>query len=95
MRMREVILRAVNKEITWIQAADILGVSARSMRRWKIKVERAGFEGLIDGRTRGHGWPRQRQRDELESLLQLVVAASDATTLPVDSPPRRRLPFER
>ena len=32
MRMREVILRAVNKEITWIQAADIMGFSARSTR---------------------------------------------------------------
>ena len=71
MKMREVILRAVNRELTWAQAADILGFSARSMRRWKVKFERAGFEGLVDGRTRGHGSPRRVRRDELEPLLQL------------------------
>jgi len=71
MKMREVILRAVNRELTWIQAADILGFSARTMRRWKTKFEYAGFEGLIDGRTRGHGAPRRVRRDELEPLLRL------------------------
>src|SRR5262245_27341942 len=71
MRMREVILRAVNKEITWAQAADIMGFTDRSMRRWKVKFERFGFEGLIDGRTRGHGSPRRVRREELEPLLQL------------------------
>lgn len=71
MKMREVILRAVNRELTWIQAADILGFTARTMRRWKTKFEYAGFEGLVDGRTRGHGSPRRVRRDELEPLLRL------------------------
>lgn len=71
MRMREVILRAVNRELTWIQAADILGFSARTMRRWKTKFELEGFEGLIDGRTRGHGSARRVRRDELEPILRL------------------------
>lgn len=71
MKLREVILRAVNRELTWIQAADILGFSARTMRRWKCKFEHAGFEGLIDGRTRGHGSPRRVRRDELEPILRL------------------------
>jgi transposase len=71
MKIREVILRAVNRELTWIQAADILGMSARTMRRWKTKFEYAGMEGLVDGRTRGHGSPRRVRRDELEPLLRL------------------------
>ena len=71
MKIREVILRAVNRELTWIQAADILGLTARTMRRWKTKFEYAGFEGLVDGRTRGHGCPRRVRRDELEPLLRL------------------------
>jgi len=71
MRMREVILRAANREITWIQAADIMGFTARSMRRWKVKFEQAGFEGLVDGRTRGHGSPRRIRRDEIEPILRL------------------------
>ncbi|MCK4249431.1 MAG: helix-turn-helix domain-containing protein [Candidatus Omnitrophica bacterium] len=33
--MQEVILRAISGEIHWIQAAEILGISDRQMRRWK------------------------------------------------------------
>ena len=71
MRVKEVLMRAVRREVTWIQAADILGISARSMRRWKVKFETAGLEGVVDGRTRGHASGRRVRRDELERLLKL------------------------
>ncbi len=71
MRTREVLMRAVQREISWIQAADILGISARSMRRWKVKFETAGLEGVVDGRTRGHASPRRVTKQELEYLLRL------------------------
>ncbi len=71
MRVREVLMRAVQREISWIQAADILGISARSMRRWKVKFETAGLEGVVDGRTRGHASPRRVTKQELEYLLRL------------------------
>jgi len=45
MKMREVILRAVNRELTWLQAADILGFSARSMRRLEDQVRVRGLRG--------------------------------------------------
>jgi hypothetical protein len=35
MKIQEVILRAVAKRITWWQAAEIIGISDRSLRRWK------------------------------------------------------------
>lgn len=35
MKVQEVILRARAKKITWWQAAEILGLSHRSMRRWR------------------------------------------------------------
>jgi hypothetical protein len=35
MKVQEVILRAVAKKITWWQAAEIIGISDRSMRRWR------------------------------------------------------------
>jgi hypothetical protein len=35
MKIQEVILRAVAKKITWVQAAEILGLCERQMRRWK------------------------------------------------------------
>src|SRR5439155_8922471 len=34
MKVQEVILRAMAKKITWWQAAEIIGVSDRQMRRW-------------------------------------------------------------
>ena len=35
MKEQEVILRAMAKKITWVQGAEIIGVSDRSMRRWR------------------------------------------------------------
>ena len=35
MKAQEVILRAMAKKITWLQAAEIIGISDRSMRRWR------------------------------------------------------------
>lgn len=35
MKVQEVILRAAAKKITWWQAAEIIGISDRSMRRWR------------------------------------------------------------
>jgi hypothetical protein len=35
MKMPEVILRAMAKKISWWQAAEILGISYRQMRRWQ------------------------------------------------------------
>ena len=71
MKVREVLLRAVNRELSWIQAADILGVTPRTMRRWKLKFERRGIEGLVDGRTAGHPSPNKIRRREVEPLLRL------------------------
>jgi transposase len=71
MRVREVLMRAVQREISWIQAAGILGISARNMRRWKVKFETAGLEGVLDRRTLGHANPRRVTRAELERLLAL------------------------
>jgi transposase len=71
MRVREVLMRAVQGEISWIQAADILGISARNMRRWKVKFETAGLEGVLDRRTLGHANPRRVRREQIETLLGL------------------------
>jgi transposase len=70
MKVQEVILRAVAKKITWIQAAEILGVSPRHMRRWKEKYERFGFFALFDGR-RGRASPRRVPSAVLDEVLRL------------------------
>jgi transposase len=38
------------KTITWWQAAEIIGISDRSMRRWKQRYEEHGYDGLLDRR---------------------------------------------
>ncbi|MDE3180527.1 MAG: helix-turn-helix domain-containing protein [Acidobacteriota bacterium] len=50
MKVQEVILRALAKKITWWQAAEILGVSDRQMRRWKTRYQEYGYDGLWDRR---------------------------------------------
>ena len=51
MRVQEVILKAVAGEIKWVQAADILGVSTRTIRRKYRSYKEYGIDGLLDYRT--------------------------------------------
>jgi len=52
MRVQEVILRAIEGRLKWYQAAEILGISDRQMRRWKIRYEKQGYDGIFDRRHR-------------------------------------------
>src|SRR5437660_582636 len=58
MKVQEVILRAMAKKITWWQAAEIIGISDRHMRRWRERYEEFGYDGLFD-RRRGKPSPRR------------------------------------
>jgi hypothetical protein len=42
MKVQEVILRAMAKKLTWWQAAEIIGISDRSMRWWRERLEEFG-----------------------------------------------------
>ena len=35
MKLQDVLLKAMAKKITWWQAAEIIGVTDRTMRRWR------------------------------------------------------------
>ena len=50
MKVQEVILRALSRQLTWIQAAEILGCSARSIRRLRLRYQQGGYDGLLDHR---------------------------------------------
>lgn len=50
MTRKEVIVRAIDGRLTWIAAADILGITPRHMRRLKQAYERQGYGGLVDQR---------------------------------------------
>ena len=70
MKVQEVILRAMAKKITWWQAAEILGISNRTMRRWKWQYENEGFKALVDGRKGRPSWKRV-PAGETERILAL------------------------
>jgi len=73
MTMQEVILRAMSGRQTWLQAADVLGISPRTMRRWKWKYETLGYDGLWDRRRRTPS-PRRAPVAEVQRLLRLYRA---------------------
>jgi transposase len=50
MKLQDVLLKAMAKKITWWEAAEIIGVTDRTMRRWREKLEEQGYSGLADGR---------------------------------------------
>jgi transposase len=58
MKVQDVLLQAMAKKITWWQAAEILGISDRHMRRWRERYEAEGYNGLFDRRR---GKPSRRR----------------------------------
>jgi len=70
MKVQEVILRAMAKRITWWQAAEILGISDRSMRRCRERYEQHGYDGLFD-RRRGKPSPKRVPVETVEEVLRL------------------------
>jgi len=70
MKVQEVILRAMAKKITWWQAAEIIGISDRQMRRWRERYEEVGFRGLFD-RRRGKPSPKRVPLVVVEKVLGL------------------------
>lgn len=70
MKVQEVILRAFAKQISWIQAAEILGRSPRQVRRMKSNYEKHGFHALFDGRI-GKASPRRAPIEVVEEVFRL------------------------
>src|SRR5881628_3598494 len=70
MKVQEVILRAMAKKITWWQAAEIIGISDRQMRRWRERYEAFGYDGLFD-RRQGKPSPKRVPVALVEQVLGL------------------------
>ena len=70
MKVQEVILRAMGKKINWWQAAEIIGISERQMRRWRERYEEHGYDGLID-RRRGRPSQKRVPLAQAEQVLGL------------------------
>src|SRR6266436_3243207 len=70
MRVHEVFMQALNGRQPWIQVAEVLGVSARTVRRLRWRYERDGFTGLYDHRHHTPS-PRAVPLAEVQRILQL------------------------
>lgn len=70
MKVQEVILRALSGELQWFQAAEILGVSPRTMRRYRMGLEKYGYSGLVD-RRRSSPSARSVPVAEVTRILEL------------------------
>ena len=70
MKVQEVIMKAMAGKLMWFEAAEILGVTARSMRRWRQRMEEHGYDGLYDYRKKRPS-PKQLPVATLENVLRL------------------------
>jgi len=70
MKIQEVILRAISGQILWMQAAEIIGISDRGIRRWKQRYEEYGYDGLFDRRTKRPS-PKKVPLADVEKVLRL------------------------
>jgi hypothetical protein len=73
MKLQEVILKAMAKKISWIDAAEIAGMSVRNMQRKRQAYEEFGYTGLYDQR-RGKRSTHRVAMKTAEKVLELYRA---------------------
>jgi transposase len=70
MKLQDVLLKAMAKQISWWDAAEIIGVTDRTMRRWRERMVRDGYSGLRD-RRKGKPSMRRVPLETVEEVLRL------------------------
>src|SRR5438309_311637 len=94
MKVQEVILQAMARKISWYQAAEIIGISDRHMRRWRERYEEFGFRGLFD-RRRGKPSPKRVPvsggRESSGAVSGEVFRSEPAASSPRGAPSRDQL----
>jgi transposase len=70
MKLQDVLLKAMAKKITWWDAAEIIGVTDRTMRRWRERLEMEGYSGLVD-RRKGKPSDKRVPLGKVEEVLRL------------------------
>jgi transposase len=70
MKLQDVLLKAMAKKITWWEAAEIIGVTDRTMRRWRERLDTHGYSGLVD-RRKGKPSDRRVPVARVEEVLRL------------------------
>lgn len=70
MKVQDVILKAMAKKISWLEAAEIVGVCDRTMRRMREAYQQFGYTGLFDQR-RGKRSIHRVPMETAEEVLRL------------------------
>lgn len=70
MKVQEVIMRAMSGKISWLEAAEILRWSPRTLRRWRERYEHHGYDGLYDRRKKRPS-PKRVPFKTAEKVLRL------------------------
>ena len=70
MRFASLLARQERGEISQGEAAEMLGVAERTLRRWRDRYEDEGEAGLVDRRL-GRPSPKRAPWEELERMLGL------------------------
>jgi transposase len=70
IKLQDVLLKAMAKKIRWWEAAEIIGVSDRTMRRWRERLQEHGYSGLAD-RRKGNRSDKRVPLEIAEKVLQL------------------------
>ena len=70
MKVQEVMMQAISGKLTWVQAEEILGWQPRRLRRWRLRYERRGYDGLWD-RRRQRPSPRRAPVAEVARIVRL------------------------
>jgi len=71
MTRQEIILRAYAKKVSWIEAAEILGMSCRNLRRLRNGYEKHGYGALFDKRV-GKASPKRISVEIVEQVLGCI-----------------------
>jgi transposase len=70
MKLQDVLLKAMAKKISWWEAAEIIGVTDRTMRRWRERLDKHGYSGWVD-RRKGKPSDRRVPVAQVEEVLRL------------------------
>src|SRR6202163_3319868 len=70
MKLQDVILKAMARKLTWIDAAEIAGMSVRNMQRKRQRYQEGGYTGLFDHR-RGKRSIHRVAMEKAEKVLAL------------------------
>ena len=70
MKLQDVMLKATAGKMHWWEAAEIIGLTARTMRRWRERLEEHGYDGLTD-RRKGKRSQRRVPVKTCEEVLRL------------------------